>query len=129
VPFVRSSLVLAVTLSMLRLTFTFASAVALCTISSGSVSSTAAASSKSGLTGFAPSVRSNSALAGELWLPITSWPASISWGTSRPPIAPLAPVMKTRIVSSLSFFWSHPADLAGHIRTRNERYGRGHAFG
>ena len=80
-------------------------------------------------TGFAPSVRSSSALAGELWLPITSWPASISWGTSRLPIAPLAPVTKTRILSSLSFFWSHPADLAGHVRTTNERYGRGHAFG
>ena len=46
-------------------------------------------------------------------VPITSWPASINWGTSRLPIAPLAPVTKTRIVSSLSFFWSHLADLAG----------------
>ena len=65
-PFVRSSFVLAATLSMLRLNFTFASAVASCTIASGSLSSTASrtapASSRSSITGFAPSARRRSAL-------------------------------------------------------------------
>ena len=32
-------------------------------------------------------------------VPITSCPASISWGTSRVPIAPLAPATKTRMTS------------------------------
>src|SRR5205814_423404 len=60
------------------------------------------ASSRSSLTGFAPSVRSSSALPGETCVPITSWPASISWETSRLPIAPLAPTTRTRIVSPFS---------------------------
>jgi hypothetical protein len=80
---------------MLRPNFTFASAVASWTIASGSFSSTdlrtARASSKSSLTGFAPSACSRSTLDGELWVPITSWPASISCAISRVPIAPLAP--------------------------------------
>jgi hypothetical protein len=96
---------------MLRPNFTSASAVAWCTIASGSCASTAArtarASRRSSLTGAAPSVRSASALDGVLWVPITSWPASISCGTRRRPMAPLAPATKTRIVSSLS--------LSGHI--------------
>jgi hypothetical protein len=36
------------------------------------------------------------------WVPITSCPRSISWETSRLPIAPLAPAAKTLIVVS---FW------------------------
>ena len=44
-----------------------------------------------------------SALVGELWVPITSWPASISWGTSLLPIAPLAPATRTRIVPPFVF--------------------------
>jgi hypothetical protein len=101
----------------LRPHFAFASAVAWCTIASGSFSSTALrtalASSRSTSTGFAPSVRSSSVLPSEWWVPITSWPASINWGTSRLPSAPLAPATKTRIVSSFSLLLSHPADLAG----------------
>jgi hypothetical protein len=50
---------------------------------------------RSTITGLTPSLRSRSALAGEWWLPITSRPASISWETSRVPIAPLAPATKT----------------------------------
>src|SRR5215213_1238771 len=115
VPLVRSSLVLASVLSRLRLNFTFASAVAWCMIAPGWFSSTAVrtarGSSRSSISGFAPSVRSRSALAGELWVPITSWPASINWGTSRLPIAPLPPVTKTRIVTFL-WFWSQLADFA-----------------
>jgi hypothetical protein len=39
-------------------------------------------------------------LTDERALPITSWPRSISWGTSRRPIAPLAPTTMTFIVYS-----------------------------
>jgi hypothetical protein len=39
-------------------------------------------------------------LPGDLNVPITSCPRSINWGTSRLPIAPLAPATKTRIVFS-----------------------------
>ena len=59
------------------------------TIASGSYASTALrtarASSKSSLTGFAPRLWSSSALDGELWVPVTSWPAWISCGLRRLP--------------------------------------------
>ena len=57
--------------------------------------------------------RARSAPPGDLEVPITSWPASISWGTSRVPIAPLAPATKTRMMSpfghidSISGVWCY----------------------
>ena len=83
---------------------------------------TALASSRSTITGFAPSVRSSSALDGELWVPITSCPASINWGTSRLPIAPLAPVRKIRIVSS---FGSSVTSRGSRGSTSMTRYAGG----
>jgi len=48
-----------------------------------------------------PSARNQSALAVERTLATSSCPRSLSWGTSRCPIAPVAPVMKMRMMTSL----------------------------
>jgi hypothetical protein len=78
-------------------------AVSWWTITSGSVSATARAtasgSSASATTGWAK-VRSMSVLAGERVMPITSWPAAASWGTSWLPIAPVAPATNTFMAAS-----------------------------
>src|SRR5918992_4998388 len=75
-------------------------------IASGSASRTALrtapGSSRSSTTGSAPSARTRSPCPGDRNVPSTSWPRSISRGTSRLPIAPLAPATKTRIMSFLS---------------------------
>src|SRR5205823_6069997 len=61
---------------------------------------TAAGSSRSSTTGSAPSARSCWALPGVWTVPVTSWPWATRWGTSRAPIAPLAPATKTRTLPS-----------------------------
>ena len=50
----------------------------------------------------APSDRIRSAFSGDREVPITTWPRSMSWGTRRMPIAPLAPATNTRIPASCS---------------------------
>src|SRR5687767_6054483 len=78
-------------------------------IASGAASSTALrtarASRRSSATGFAPSARTRSPPLTEVWVPITSRPASTNLGTRRLPIAPLAPATKTRIVFLLPSHW------------------------
>ena len=51
-----------------------------------------------------PERSTRAAFAGDLEVPMTSWPRSIGWGTSRVPMAPLAPTTKTLMV--LPFFGS-----------------------
>jgi hypothetical protein len=69
------------------------------TITSGCASATAARSapvSKTSTTAArAPAARTASALASDLVMPVTSWPAATSFGTSGRPIAPLAPATNT----------------------------------
>ena len=106
-------------LSRLRPNRAPASAVASCTIASGPVSSTAwrtaSASSRSTATALAPSHVNRSALpAGVGTDHLVA--GSINWGTSRLPRTPLAPATKTRIRSSLSCLWSHPARPAGLLQ-------------
>src|SRR5918999_6237647 len=75
-------------------------------IASGSASRTALrtapGSSRSSTTGTAPSARTRSPCPGDRNVPSTSGPRSLNWGTSRLPIAPLAPATKTRIMFFLS---------------------------
>src|SRR3954453_2521467 len=101
VPSVRSRFVATKLLSRFLVNFAFARAVAWWTIASGAAPRTdfrtAWGSSRSSLTGFAATRRPRSALCGDVEVPITSWPRSISWVTSRVPMAPLAPATKTRI--------------------------------
>ena len=104
VPSVRSRLVCTKELSRFFENCTSARAVASWTIASGSASRTALRtappSSRSSTIGSAPSARMRSDFSGEVEVPITSCPRSINWGTSRVPIAPLAPTTKTLIVIS-----------------------------
>ena len=68
------------------------------TTTSGSASATArataAASNASATTGVAPACSMAAALAGVRVMPVTSWPAAISAGTSPRPTAPVAPATK-----------------------------------
>src|SRR5919202_3159764 len=94
-------------------------------IASGRAATTAArvalASSASSTIGSAPSARRCSALPAERELPITSCPRSRSWGTSRVPIAPLAPTTRTRMTDPSPF-----GVLACTVVCRRERLGRVH---
>src|SRR5215472_1475693 len=102
VPSVRSRLVSAKVRSSFLEKPRPASAVAWWMIASGLISRmarrTAPGSSRSSATGCAPSTRTRSALPGDLNVPITSCPRAVSWGTSREPIAPLAPMTMTRMI-------------------------------
>src|SRR5918992_587527 len=86
-------------------------------IASGSASSTALrtapGSSRSRVIASAPSERTRSALSRDVEVPITSWPRSANLGTSRVPIAPLAPATKTRIMCFLSVWVGPPRQVAG----------------
>ena len=64
----------------------------------------------------APKARSRSSFWGDVKVPITAWPRSINWGTSRVPIAPLAPATKTRtgIPFPRSAGWSHRSCARSH---------------
>src|SRR4051794_15615611 len=96
-------------------------------IASGSLSRTAlrtaAASSASSTTGWTLDARSLSALSGERVVPITSCPRATSCGTSRLPIAPVAPARKTLIVILLSGWVGRPSPEAPYGRPRGSRVG------
>src|SRR4051812_29959668 len=101
VPFVRSSFVLANVRSKRRRSAPPERAVIWCTIASGraraTASPTAAASRPSTTTGLAPSSRRRSTFFALVVVAVTSCPAATSCGTSRRPMAPVAPAMKTRM--------------------------------
>ena len=115
-PWVRRRLVWAKVLSSFLEKPPSASAVASWTSASGFEATTAlitaSRSSRSSATGSAPSAFRRAAFSGDRAVPITSCRAWISWGTSRVPMAPLAPATKTRIMSS---FRSHQRDFAGLV--------------
>ena len=87
--------------SCLRKSIRSGRAVSWCTTTSGAASTIAARSASASKTSTtaarAPAARTASALSSERVMPVTSWPAAISFGTSGRPIAPLAPAMKTLI--------------------------------
>ena len=101
-PWLRSSLVTANSLSKLRKLRMLARAVIWCTTTSGcaapTASSTAWRSRPSTMAGVAPALFSWAALAGERVVPVTSWPAATRLGMRYWPMTPVAPATKTRMM-------------------------------